>query len=255
MLSKAKEQLKGLGLKENEASIYLACLQKPMGLFVHEITNMTGIKRSTVDLILIRLQKQSFVSRHKQGARWIYCAESPDKISFSVQEKVNDFNNLIPVLLSITDHGSVPSVRFYEGVTGVERIFDDVLLNSKRLIQKDHELLIMSSGKDLIELFPNHYKKFVQKRIRSGVQARVLAPDGSVSQRLYKTSKPQLRKTCFFDAKLYPFKTEIDIYGDKVALINFAEPDIMGTVIESRAIASSMRSVFDMLWASQVTLP
>ncbi len=250
MLKKAQRHLIDLGLKENEAEIYLACLQKPMGLFVHEIVNITGIKRSTIDIVLQRLIKHNFASRHKEGARWVYCAESPDKISYSVQNKIEDFNDFIPSLLNLMDQGHGTNVRFYDGMQGVERIFDDILLTNKRLINKDHELFIMSSGKDLISLLPNHYKQFVQKRIRNGIPARVLAPDNKVCHRLYKASKIQLRTTKFFNEDIYPFKTEIDIYGDKVAMINFTEPGIMGTVIENRAIASSMVSVFNMLWVS-----
>lgn len=248
MLEKAKRYLVDLGLKENESQVYLACLQKPMGLFVHEIVNITSLKRSTIDLVLNRMISQNFISRYKQGARWVYCAESPDKISYSAQVKIEEFTNFIPALLNLVDQGHTPHVRFYEGSKGVESIYEDILLTNKAIMKQGHELLIISSGKDLIRLLPNHYKQFVQKRIRNGIPIRVLAPNNPVSQKLYKTSQAQLRTTCFFDEQAYPFKTEIDIYGNKIALINFTEPGIMGTVIESAAIASSMQSVFNMLW-------
>lgn len=248
MIKDAHKYLTELGLKENDSQVYLACFQRPMGLFVHEIVELTDLKRSTIDLILQRLRKKGFISRHKQGARWVYCAESPEKISHSIHNKLNAFDEFIPGLFSMIENSALPNVRFYEGKQGIESVFDDILLNCKRANNKDHELLTISSGKDIIQLLPDHHKKFIQKRVRHSITTRMLAPNNKTSQAVYKSDPRHLRQTHFFDEQQYSFTNEIDIYAHKVALMNFAEPGIMATVIESKSIAESMRALFDMLW-------
>ncbi len=247
-MKKAKNYLIDLGLKENDADVYLSCLQKPMGLYVHEIASVTDIKRSSIDLILSRLRKQGYITRHKQGARWIYCAEPLEKLSHKIEEKVKDFKTFIPSFLELLDNSNTPNVRFYEGEKGISSIFDDVLMTCGRLDSTNNELLIISSGRDLIKLLPDHQNRFIQKRIRKGIPVKILAPENNITQRLYSTSKRHIRQTKFFSEAYYPFQIEIDIYGDKVAMISFSDPGIMGTVIENKAIANSLRSLFRMLW-------
>jgi sugar-specific transcriptional regulator TrmB len=248
MIKQSLKHLVELGLQKNEAQVYLACLQRPLGLFVHQIQTVTEIKRSTIDLLLQRLRKMGYISRYRHGKRWAYCAESPERISLSMKEKLTAFNEFIPSLLSKLQDQKSSYVHFYEGVDGIEQIFDDILLTCHRLPVPDNELFIISSGKDLITLLPDHYKQFIRKRIRNGIPAKILAPDNLHSHKLYPESKAQLRQTRFFNEKEFPFQIEIDIYGNKVALINFSSLQTIGTVIENEAIALSMRSIFQMLW-------
>ena len=45
------------------------------------------------------------------------------------------------------------------------------------------------------------------------------------------------------------FETEINIYGDKVAMLSFRRP-YAGVIIEDRAIAQTLKSVWKMMWES-----
>lgn len=195
------------------------------------------------------MRKKNFISRYKQGLRWVYCAEHPDKITHDIEESLKEFANIIPALFKTVELGHTPNVRFYEGIKGVQNIYNDILITNKRLMKRDHELCIISSGRDLIKLLPNHSRDFVKKRIRNGIPVRMIAPQNIISEKIYPTSKTQLRQTVFFDEEKYPFQTEFNIYGDKIALINFSEPGVMGTVIDSPMISLSMRSLFNMLWS------
>tara|TARA_R110002072_G_scaffold169422_2_gene323057 strand:+ start:2785 stop:3549 length:765 start_codon:yes stop_codon:yes gene_type:complete len=248
MLNKAQTFLTELGLKENEAKVYIACLQKPLGMLVHEVVSMTDLKRSTVDLILLRLRKQRYITRYKQGARWVYCAEDPSKIAHSVEDKITEFKDFIPSLLGVIGHGGVPNIKFYEGRDAVESIYNDILLTSKRLMGQDYEIAVISSGSDLISLLPNHYPQFVKKRIKAGIPTRILAPSNEISKTLYRCSEPQLRKSRFFNNGEFSFRIEINIFADKVAFINFTEPSVIGIIIENATIADSMKAIFNMLW-------
>ena len=249
MFNAAKRHLTNLGLRENEALVYLACLQYPTGTSVHELVSATNIKRSSVDLILDRLRKRGFIQRHKEGKRWFYRAETPENIVFSIEERTQDFKQFLPVFMQSMTSGAMPSVRFYEGLEGVNQVFDDILL-STRLSKSNNELLTISSGKDLIKLIPGHQLQFVKKRIREQIPLRILAPESEFTRKLFVENERALRSSRFFDEKQFNFKMEIDIYADKVALLTFSEPRVMGTVIENKEIADSMRSIFELIWLS-----
>ncbi|MCI5059492.1 MAG: BlaI/MecI/CopY family transcriptional regulator [Alphaproteobacteria bacterium] len=248
MIKNLVQYFTDLGLKEEDAKIYLACLNKPNGLFVHELVKQTNIKRSTIDLILNRLAKNGFVSRHKEGARWVYCAEPPERIAFTFKEKLQNFEDILPVLLTQMTSEQLPVVRFFEGKSGLEQIYDDILLTCGMNDIHQNELLIISSGQDLVKILPSHGRNFIRKRVKRGIKAKILAPDNNITRQLYKNGTELLRNTLFFDNRKYPFNVEINIYGNKIALLNLQSANINGTIIQNEAIASSMRSIFMMLW-------
>lgn len=248
MVKNALKYFTDMGLKAEDAKVYLACMQKPNGLFVHEIVRQTQVKRSTVDLILDRLRRQGFVSRRKEGARWVYSAEPPERIAFSFEQKLQGFQGILPDLSRIMAEGQAPVVRFFEGPESLEQVFDDILLTCQAQPLKERELLIISSGRDLIRLLPNHEQRFIRKRVKKNIPVRMLAPGNSVTERLYKNDAAHLRQTRLFDEKRYPFRVEMDIYGDKIALLNFNASSAMGVIIQSGPIVSSMRTIFEMIW-------
>lgn len=251
MLDHALKYFVDLGLKDNEAQIYLTCLKKPTGLLVHEIVSETDIKRSTIDLILVRLIDKGLITRHKEGARWVFCAQSPEHLAHGLDQKLSDFKKFIPFLMSEFEDGLMPSVRFYEGNKGVDAIYQDILLECGRAAPPENRVLTISSGKDLIKILPDHHKNFIQKRIRKGISTKVLGPDNKISQTIYVENKKHLRETRFFNAQSFPFSVEINIYAQKVAFINLSETQKIGVVIHNKRISSSLNSIFQMLWLSQ----
>jgi sugar-specific transcriptional regulator TrmB len=244
MLQQAKNQLIGLGLKDNEAEVYLACYRKPQGVHVHEIVALTNLKRSSIDVVIQRLIERGFIVRHKEGQRWLYRAEQPEKIAFSIEEKIADFKSAIPDFVRALGGGLMPGIRFYEGVVGVSSVYNDILLTAP------NEIYTISSGRDLIKLLPGHHKQFIKKRISRDIHVRLLAPNNELSRKIFTQSNEYLRQTKFFDDATFQFKMEINIYANKVALIGFNDPGIMATVIESADIASSFKTLFEMVWTS-----
>ena len=247
MFNEAIDQLSELGLKKNEAQVYLACLRKPYGIHVHEIADLTDVKRSSIDVILQRLRERGFVIRFKEGQRWLYRAETPEKIAFSFEEKIADFKSFAPYLSQAMSSGPVPNVRFYEGISGVSKVYDDILLATSSE-GSTKGVLTISSGKDLLKLLPGHHKQFIRKRINRQIRVRLLAPDNSLTRKLFASEESSLRHTRYFNEQAHPFKVEVNIYANKIALVNFSDPGIMATVIENNEIAASFRSIFELLW-------
>ena len=131
MLQDAFDALNKLGLKRDEAKVYLACLRTSGGLFVHEITESCGVKRSTVDFIIDRLLAKNFLSRFREGRRHKYVAEAPDKLLFDFEKGLEDFRAFIPALMRLGANAESTRVTFHEGAKGVQSLLNDCLLTLK----------------------------------------------------------------------------------------------------------------------------
>ena len=249
MLEDIKKILAHLGLKESEIKVYITCLENKQGLFVSEVAKITGIKRSSVNLILDRLNTKGFVTYHLEGARKLFSAEQPETLLFRLEDSLKDFRALIPLLRATSGADKRTKVRFFEGREGIDKIFTDILLTMKINKDSKKEVCAVSSGKDIFEFLPEHQKDFINKRIKERIPIRWIAPDSKISRELNKQSAAEYRKMKFFDPAKYQFNIEIDIYADKIALISFGK-ELSGVVIENKGLSGSFRGLFNLLWDS-----
>lgn len=243
-----EQTLDKLGLKNNEITIYLTCLEHKEGLFVAEITHLTNIKRSSTILILDRLVKKGFISFHTAGRRKRFCAEPPESILFSFEESVKDFRSVVQMLKLITGSDQKTKVRFFEGKEGIEKIYADRFLTVKMSKDPAREILAISSGNDVFTLIPERARNFIQKRVKEQIPIRWIAPESKVAREYQRSSAKEYRQMKFFDPKKYPFRVEMDIYGGKVALMSF-ENGPSGVIIENQELTDSLRSIFNLLWS------
>ena len=244
-----KNALSQVGLKAGEVDIYLALLSNKQGLFVAEIAKTTGIKRSTVNLMLERLREKGFVTYHLDGARRLFSAESPEALLFRFENPLGDLRTLIPLLHATTGHDKKTKIRFFEGREGVETILNDILFTLKITRGSKREYLAISSGENVFETQPDHQKQFVDKRVKAGIPLRWIAPESSLVREMDKRSNVEFRKVKFFNAKKYKFTIEFDIYADKIALMTFGK-NPTGVIVENETLADSCRGLFNLLWDS-----
>lgn len=128
MYQDAFDALGKLGLKRDEAKVYLVCLRDKGGVFTHEITAQTKVKRSTVDLITRRLLAKGFLSSFREGPRRKFVAESPERLLFGFQRGLEDFRAIIPMLMRLGTNAEQTRVTFHEGAKGIKAIYDDVIV-------------------------------------------------------------------------------------------------------------------------------
>jgi sugar-specific transcriptional regulator TrmB len=240
------DALAKLGLKRDEAKVYLACLRNQSGLFVHEITKTTGIKRSTVDLILARLVSKNILNIFREGRRRKFMAEMPERLFFNFQQSLDDFRSLIPLLMRMGGGAEQTRVTFYEGAKGVQAVYNDIILSLQNLPEKERILLCVSSGRDVERVQPRFRKQFIDLRVKNRIHVEMIAVRDDPAQ-TWPSSHEELRVTKMFDGKKYPFKIEVNFYADKIFFMSAHKP-IGGIIIESQIIASSMKSLFRLIW-------
>ncbi len=236
MFQDVVQLLSRMGLKEKDGQIYLTCLHFGEGLFVHEIVKKTKIHRSTIDVILERLEEEGFITRVKVGARYKYFAEKPETVLFKKEQLLDDFKNIVPMLSRLGSDTGQTEIKFFEGREGIKKVYEDVLMQLKYAKGEKRELVSFSAGADFIKVYPDIQKEFIDKRIKMGVWYKSIASKSSSDIFEYMSHAPDLRDIKYFDDTKKPFHVSFETYADSVTIVSYVKP-FGGVVIRNPNIA------------------
>lgn len=241
MLSK---DLQNFGLDEKEAKTYLAVLELGEGN-IGRIVKKSGIKRTTLYDVIESLKKKGLLSMVRRDKRTVYLAEDPRVLEEGLEEKRQKFKKMLPELLSIANFlDNKPKIRYFEGNEGIKEVYKDALNFS------DQEMLAWVSeeawdfeDKDFL------FNYYIPRRVAKKIWVRAIAPDLPRMHEYKAADMKSLRRTRLIPADQFPIKVEIDLYGrNRIAVMSFAEK--MGMIIESEKMYTTLKSIFEMNWAS-----
>ena len=101
------EQLRHLGLSENEAKVYMAMLELGPSVVV-EIARKAGTNRPTTYVQIESLKEKGLVSTQIKGKKQYFIAESPEKLELlidnelkTVENKKGELKTFLPELLNL----------------------------------------------------------------------------------------------------------------------------------------------------------
>ncbi|KKT41143.1 hypothetical protein A2W54_03885 [Candidatus Giovannonibacteria bacterium RIFCSPHIGHO2_02_43_13] len=247
------DELKKIGLSENEAEVYIALLELGSAT-AQEIAAKSGIKRTTIYVQIEALLKIGLVSSFEKEMskgkvpKTYFRAEDPENLKRVVekeksttQEKEDSLKKTLPDLERLfLSSGERPRVRFFEGVEGLNAMQDEFLKTKDNLVET------ISSLDDVLRIFPQHPEKNTPRRIKRHIASKLIYTS-SRGPFLEKENKEMLRETRYFPPDKFHFSCDIAIYGNIVAISSLrGEP--FGIIIESEQIANSMRSMFYLAW-------
>lgn len=240
-------QLKNIGLTDNEAKVYLAMLELGPSP-VLEIAAKAGINRPTAYFQIESLKKMGLVSSQNKGAKQIFVAESPDQLEFILnrenkilEQKQSELENILPELKTLYNLSEdKPQVRFFEGIDGLIKMQDEFLK------KKPKEILAITSIDDVLRVFPRHVESYSPERVKRKIHARAIYTS-SKGDFLKETNAKMLRQTKYVDPKQLPFNADITIFGDAVGIAALSGK-LSGTIIEHKEIANSFRGLFEFAW-------
>jgi sugar-specific transcriptional regulator TrmB len=234
------ETLKKIGLEGKKARIYLACLELGETTIV-QIARKAGTKRTTVYENIAEMVGMGYVKMTTKGKRKRYLAINPHDLKTLIRKKESLVDQILPDLISINNVSEIkPKVWFFEGKTGILEAYEDILN------YPDTEVVGWVSGEVLKMFNWQDVERYVAKRQRKKILETLIITGDKESQAFIENASHQLRKLKVVDADEYPFKIEINVYSNRVAL--FSIKDKMAVIIESEPIASAMRMIFRMCW-------
>lgn len=254
---KLSEKLRKTGLSQKEAAVYMALIEMGGG-FPSKIAEMTKLNRSTVYKVLSNLSVYGLISEIEKRKKFFYQPEHPRSIKRFAQSRVTAAQRglegteiILPVLEGLFANASnKPVVRFFEGVEGVLRVYEDHVTD-----KTPYEMLAFSNTADLMQLLSEDFRlKYIKRKEKLGITTRAILPDQKVdiqyNQTIYKNFPKNIwPKLKHVSRKVFPYKSDLTIYEEKkVSIINFNGPQFSGTIIEDQVIHDMMKMIFELAW-------
>lgn len=240
-------QLKNIGLSENEAKVYLAMLELGSATML-EISAKAGINRPTAYVQVESLKKLGLVSTQTKGKKQLFMAESPEQLesvlenkNIELEQKRNELGKFLPELLTMFSLGdNKPEVRFFEGKEGLMRM-DEEFLKSK-----EKKIIGIMSLDDVLNVFPESSDSYTKRRIKKGIHSRSIYTY-SKGPVLKENDSNMLREAKYIPPEKLPFNVDITVYDDSVAIAAL-RGKISGTIIKHQEIANSFKNFLNLIW-------
>lgn len=243
-LASIKEQLKGLGLTENEVKVYIVCLELGSSL-ASSIAEKSVVYRTIVYDVLNSLIEKGLVSYFIKENRKYFQSISPNALNRYLEEKergIKEQKEKIKPLIEQLSKIEQPkkedySIEVFRGNEGFKTLLEDILKERKDYRMIGYEAL----GSKLLKYYFLHWQK---RRIKQKIKRRIIAK---------KTRRDEIQKYGqFTEAKFLPDNYEIPtsvlIYGHKAILFLPLEDDCVGIRIDSKKIVESFNTYFELLW-------
>lgn len=238
--------IKKAGLSEAQAKAYLALIQNGK-LSPTKLGNLINENRTNCYAILEKLEKYGLAEKTKDK-KTSYRPTHPSNLetlaekrrcALSQNEKIIK-DNISSILDVYYAHNEAPGSHIYQGLEGIREIYDDIVRTGETQYFIRSTPDITTSG----DLLRDFHKRLLEKNI----ETIALIPDTEVNRENQKDNTDNRMKfhRTWMPKDAFPSSTEIAIYGNKVAFINYGETQT-SIIISSPAIASAMKLVFNML--------
>jgi sugar-specific transcriptional regulator TrmB len=234
--------LEDLGLTENESRIYLTSLSLGPSSILN-IARSAEIRRTTVYTIIDALKKKGLIYIEPRGFKKVYVAEHPSKLTATLENKKRDFEKHMPEFLGLYNlQGKESTIKYYEGLESVKSIYNTILDPMK---PKD-DYLVISDLQKFVDMDEKYFKKFLDKRIKSKVKARLIATDSEQARYMKKYSQ-QMNHEMRILPKKSELSVDIMITPQKVSIFNLEDP-LSGIGIENLTTIRAYKQMFEIMW-------
>lgn len=230
----SKQLLKSLGLSQDQAAVYMAALELGSAN-VQQISRKSGVKRTTIYHFLDDLKQRGIITETTKRKRSMYSAVAPDQLLEIEKTRLGELEHILPELRAIQNESRIkPRVTFYEGVEGIKEVYADILKDKK-------DIAAFEDLENMKKILPKQfYEWFPAERAKRDIIYRGISRDSAEAREFAENDPKFLRTTKLL--KSADWKTAINIYGDKVALVSFRTKIPFSVLIEDQNIAETLRT-------------
>ena len=236
------------GLNNEQAKVYEILIKNgPMP--ARKASLLSGIKRQMCYKLLDQLIDLGLIEKINNRIN-IFKPTHPEKITDLLVNRQNEFRLAEQSLKGIMGnlisdynlYSGKPNVRFYEGVSGVQILYDDIILENKniKLMRSPFD----NDRKDLDKLV----QKQLARQIEHQIHTKALTPlmHDSIETTI-KSDKSNLVDRRIIPKEEFEIPAQVIIYGDKVALTSYGEY-LVTTIIQNRDIRDTFDMIFEYIW-------
>ena len=235
-----KEELRKLGLTENETNVYLALLELG-STNAGEVIKKTKLHRNIVYDNLDKLIEKGLVSfvtikniKHFEISSSKGFREFVEKEKEEILQKEKIVGKILPQIEKLRNSSKrKQEATIFKGKKGLKNILEEI-------IKTKTEVLVFGTGWGMRESMKSYYEQWHLKLRKNKVKGRILLPENKKGLFL----KP-------FIAKYLPEKniipSTIAIYEDRVLNVTWGEEPIAVLFI-SEKVSKSYKNYFELLW-------
>ena len=241
--------LQTMGLTKNEIELYELLVkigESPVSVITREIS----LKRPTIYKSLSTLEKKGLITKRDISKKIHFRPESPEKLLALADEQYKNLDRMRTNLQAILPMlGSEfilstekPVVKIYEGREGIKDIYKDTLIEGKTIYAVES----LENFDPEVWKWANEY--YMKERPKRNIHTKVIISSGRRAKLHRTRDLIHFRITKEVPERNFPFQLEVDIYGDKVAFINYRTDHLLGIVVKHPLIAQTMKAWFDLAW-------
>lgn len=238
-----KLHLDSLGLSENESKAYMAILS--IGVCsVKQISESTGIKRSSVYSYVHSLLEKGFIEKVPSGKKTYLKVKDPSLLVQKARIQMESLESALPELVELYQNvREQPKVTILQGEEGIFQIYEEAkVANSVCVfsnITKEHQGFY-PGWVDMATVMAEK-KTNVREIISNSRQANKIA------QTMKKIIGSSYRVRISNDSNI---TNDNLVYGNVVAFMSLHKHELFVVRIEDRFIAENMRTLFNLAWKS-----
>jgi sugar-specific transcriptional regulator TrmB len=234
-----EKNLNELGLTSKEAKMYLTSIELGKAN-ISDISKKSGLNRSTAYIVLGSLRDKGLMMTIIQKKKRLYVPADPSNLQDMIEKKNMILEQILPRLKGMSNLPShKPTMSYYEGESGILKTYLDNLTAKG-------EILTIAGENTFNELIINKVPDYIERRAKNRILLKIISPDTEAMRKWKQQDVQHLRITKLVPRDRFPFKVNIDIYNDKVAITSMEQS--IGLIIEDAGITETLRLFFKLSW-------
>lgn len=244
-LTELTKKLTALGIPEKDSAVYVALLRIGPSP-VRTITTETGLNRSSLYVVLERLQKQDLVSIVAEKGVRKYAAVPPERLERAAKERLEKAQltrqaiaSLLPEIYALAKHERHrPRMLVLHGLEGMRRAFENSLNNNERLMR------VFSHAGKIGKSLPNYLPTYVKERFKRGIAMRGIHPADKAGLEYMKHVPKGIDELIYLPETTFRFPSDFAIFDNKIAFMSHEHQ--LCVAVESKGVADVMKAVYDL---------
>ncbi len=233
-----------LGLSENESKTYLSALSLGPTTAL-TIARTAGIRRTTVYSTIETLKTKGLIHIEPRGMKNVFVAEHPEKLESMLEMKRNSLHKVLPELSALYNlKGTESTIKYYEGLPAIKTIYDTIL----DPLTLDDYYYVIGDLQKFFDMDRPYFEAFIQKRIQTGILAKIIATESEQTDYMKKFSKNMSHEVRILP-KGSKLSVDVMINPYKVSIFNLREP-LSAISIENKDTIEMQKELFEIIWNS-----
>lgn len=232
-----EEQLKELGLTDNEVRIYLVLLKNGV-LSPYQIAEKTGLHRGHIYDTLERMQEKGIVSSVLIKNKKHFQATDPYSLIEIQRLRLESLERIAPELKNISlMEKAETKVELHKG----DKVYRTLIKDLIATLKKGETVLLFGIDEEIMNsVEPMYIKQYFNIIKRRGIKENIIIKKGG------KRFKSPYLKYKELEEKHIGNSSYV-VYGNKLAMFVWGIPNYL-IIIENKNISETYRKQFGLLW-------